>query len=544
MQTAFRSVSTKIMSITAVVAAVMLLSSLATFMIIRGEARDFEHAVNVNIANEQEITKITLMFKTQVQEWKNVLLRGSDAEQMKKYWGSFESEEAQIQSSGKNLGEKIENKEVVSLLKEFLEAHTAMGEAYRKGKQAFIDAGFNSTAGDKAVKGIDRKPTELLTQAAEKLRVASRTSVDETIAKARRGAVWALVLFVVAVFVGMFAIQRRMQVTIAQPTQALLSDLLLLAEGDFSRESQFHSNDEMGLIADSARQVQHRLGDLITQLRAAVLKVAATAKQLQSLTSASNASVSVQRDQSDQVATATNEMAATVQDVARSAEQAAASAERADTDARSGHGVVQRTVESIGQLSDDLTNAANVISELEKDSDSIGTVLDVIRGIAEQTNLLALNAAIEAARAGEQGRGFAVVADEVRTLASKTQQSTQEIHAMIERLQGRTGSAVSVMNSSCERVKSTVAKANEAATALSSITQSVARIHEMNTHIASAAEEQGAVAAEINKNVVHIRDGISVTADNATQMAAMSEELRHLAATVEHAVEQFRVKGQ
>ena len=213
-----------------------------------------------------------------------------------------------------------------------------------------------------------------------------------------------------------------------------------------------------------------------------------------------------QKDEVDKVATAMTQMSATVHEVARNATEAAEAAQRADEETSKGKMVVSQAIEAIDLLANEVNEAAQVIHRLEQDSDEIGAVLDVIRGIAEQTNLLALNAAIEAARAGEQGRGFAVVADEVRTLAQRTQQSTQEIQNMIERLQSGAQDAVKAMEQGRSRAQVGVEQAAEAGTSLETIAQAVGTISDMNTQIATAAEEQSVVAEEINLNIVTISD--------------------------------------
>ena len=248
-----------------------------------------------------------------------------------------------------------------------------------------------------------------------------------------------------------------------------------------------------------------------------------------------------QQSETSQVVTAMNEMTATVQEVARHATEAASAANKADHASVEGKKVVLSTMNAIEALSSEVHSAANVISQLEKDSENIGTVLDVIKGIAEQTNLLALNAAIEAARAGEQGRGFAVVADEVRTLASRTQQSTQEIQAMIENLQVGAQTAVKVMDESRAKAESSVSQAAKAGGSLEDITHSVSLINDMNTQIATAAEEQSAVAEEINRNIVNISEIVDRTADGANQTSIASEELASLAAQLQQLVNQFKV---
>jgi len=251
----------------------------------------------------------------------------------------------------------------------------------------------------------------------------------------------------------------------------------------------------------------------------------------------------VQRQQTETalVATSINEMSSTVHEVAQNAETAAAGASEADSQTEKGKQIVSSTVSSIRTLASEVEKASQVIAQVEKDSEEIGSVLEVIRGIAEQTNLLALNAAIEAARAGEQGRGFAVVADEVRNLASRTQESTQEIQEMIERLQKGSREAVTAMVSGQEQAEQTVEQASQAESSLSEISSAVAQINEMNAHIAEASRQQGEVVEEINKNIVNITQVADDSANGADQLSTASQEMANLAVNLESQVSRFKV---
>jgi methyl-accepting chemotaxis protein len=366
-----------------------------------------------------------------------------------------------------------------------------------------------------------------------------RSHYVETIGDARNTAI---ILGIIALAAGLLIatfVGRLITGPLSSTVEAM--DEIAQGGGDLTQRLDESGSNEIAHLGRSFNQFAEKIRHTVSQVNSSTVQLATAASEMSTITEETTAATQKQQSETVQVVTAMNEMTTTVQEVARHANDAADATNNADQASVEGKQIVINTMKAIEVLSSEINSAAQVIGQLEKDSDNIGSVLDVIRGIAEQTNLLALNAAIEAARAGEQGRGFAVVADEVRNLASKTQQSTQEIQAMIQKLQDGARKSVSVMEESRERAEDSVSQADKANASLEVIASSVSKIKDMNSHIATAADQQTTVAEEINRNIVNINDIVDGTASGASQAAQASEKLTHLAEDLQQLVSQFKV---
>ncbi|WP_445371782.1 methyl-accepting chemotaxis protein [Methylomonas sp. HW2-6] len=314
-----------------------------------------------------------------------------------------------------------------------------------------------------------------------------------------------------------------------------------IAKNDLTVRLAIDSADEMREIGKNFNAMVETSSALLREIMLTSTDLRVSSEQVYSVANQSAAHIDRQRQETASVATAVTEMSATIHEVASTTNNAAQAASSANEQAKNGKNVVQGTTQAISQLARDVEAAANVIRNLEKSSESIGALLDVIKSIAEQTNLLALNAAIEAARAGEHGRGFAVVADEVRSLASRTQESTATIENMIAQLQSGTREAVRVMQQSCNQAQIGVERSQDAMQMLESISRSVATIDAMNLQIASASEQQSAVTEEINRNIIHITSLSEQTATGAEQTTQAASHLNRLAENLNGLINQFKI---
>ncbi|MQQ36541.1 HAMP domain-containing protein [Pseudomonas sp. SZ57] len=327
--------------------------------------------------------------------------------------------------------------------------------------------------------------------------------------------------------------------SITTPIATALLAAETIAQGNLTKPISIDGTDEAGRLLLAMKTMQDKLRDTLQGISGSATQLASAAEELNAVTDESARGLVQQNDEIEQAATAVNQMTSAVEEVARNATSTSQASRSAATSAGDGRDLVQETVSAIERMSGDVQGTAELIISLANESRDIGKVLDVIRGLADQTNLLALNAAIEAARAGEAGRGFAVVADEVRALAHRTQQSTSEIERMISSIQTGTEQAVSSMRNSTERAESTLNIAKGAGQALNTINSAVEEINERNMVIASAAEEQAQVAREVDRNLVNIRDLSAQSTNGANQTSAASTELSRLAIDLNGMVARF-----
>ena len=347
------------------------------------------------------------------------------------------------------------------------------------------------------------------------------------------GALGAIVLSLLAALL----ISRQ----ITQPLQETLDIARRIADGDLTSETRVTRRDELGVLQKGILDMAGTLRGLIGGIRDSATQIASAAEELSVVTEQTSTGVHKQKEETDQVATAMHEMSATVQDVARNAELAARAATDAEGEARQGDQVVNEVIAQIERLAGEVDRSTEAMTLLEQESHKIGSVMDVIKAVAEQTNLLALNAAIEAARAGEAGRGFAVVADEVRTLAQRTQQSTEEIEGLVAALQSGTQRVASSLSSSHSLAGNSVEMTRKAGAALGSINKGVSNIQSMNQQIAAAAEQQSVVAEQISRSVLNVRDVTEQTTVASQEIAKSSTELARLGNQLTSMVSRFRI---
>lgn len=423
---------------------------------------------------------------------------------------------------------------------DILEANIKGNNSQSKNKQSLIEAvkltEQELAQSEKAIKMALNQIDSLVKQASNvAFKLQEEVSID-----VKSATLWTWIGMIIGVLIAI-AVAAMTVSRIIKPLAEVNRILDIVASGDMTQRLDDSGTDEFGELSRSCNTLIESLRSLIQGIISRSTQLAAASEETSAITAESSKAIANQQAQVEQAATATTEMSSTSQTVSKSAQQALDEIKNADLEAERVKDISNNNKSTIEQLAREVDNASHVINQLHQDSSSIGSILDVIRGIADQTNLLALNAAIEAARAGEYGRGFAVVADEVRSLASKTQESTQEIHSMIESLQTGSEAAVSAMEKGKQQAESCVEQSDLANTALNSITSAVARAHDVSEEISTAANEQQQVSQEISERLESIVAIAEQTAEGANQTNVSSSEVAKLAEELRLSVEEFKV---
>lgn len=507
----------------------MLLIALACFHFLSNGVQSYSQLIAGPLHTSQLIDEANLQFKVQVQEWKNVLLRGKQPADLAKYWSQFEERQRDVQNIlGELAGQKGIEANLKSRIERLRDEHRQLGTAYQKGRDAYVAAGGDPSAGDAAVKGVDRATSEQMSALVAELREQG-TAQSALISASAERTVWLglLVMLASGLLIGLLSLWLVSR-NLIEPIRNLIDYVTRLSRGQLAERVVSERRDELGNLAAAANTLRDFLADTFTRLQRSAGDLDSASGELNAIATTMAGGTSEQFNRTDQVATAMNEMSATAQEVARHAADAARAADDADQSAQQGEKVMQTTIHSITQMRGEIANTATVIRRLEADSGRIGKVLEVIRGIAEQTNLLALNAAIEAARAGEAGRGFAVVADEVRNLAQRTAESIIEINQIIQNVQTGAVDAAQAIESGQARSDESVEQVTQAGAMLERITLAVEAIRDMNRQIATAAEEQTSVAEDISRNLTEITAIASTNLDNVQRTESASQNLHGL----------------
>jgi methyl-accepting chemotaxis protein len=488
-----------------------------------GKLRNAVHEVEVLLKEQDNFELLSVMLQ----------LRRAEKDFMLRFDAKYLTRFNELISTFK---QKISQADLLSSYKSQI---TPLIDTYQSDFQNLVKAqtqlGLDLDSGALGVMRINvEKSDKVVSEIVESTKLQVETSVEQA-------ELIAIIVFVISGVIVLALVYLTSQSIIIPIERVYHTINDIRRNNDLSVMIEQTGNDEVTIMTSDFNSLIGDFKNLINEVNTALNTLNVATEYLSESTSATSSGMQEQLHEADMVATAATQMQATIQDISHNTEAAAKKAESTNLSAQQGRSEVDSTVKHIRDLSSSLGNASSVVSQLEKDGETIGSVLDVIRGIAEQTNLLALNAAIEAARAGEQGRGFAVVADEVRSLAQRTQESTSEIEGIINTLQQRTQEVVSIMHQCRSQGDESASQAIKAGDLLGAITEDVQTIMEMSTQIAVAIDEQSQVASEVNKNVVRIRDIAQDASEHAVNNAQTSEEVSEQARVLFAAIDKFKV---
>ena len=496
----------------------------------------FDELENTLVQSERDVNEVLSTFKTQVQEWKNVLLRGHNEVDREKYWERFKQRESDIQTKFSTmLQNDVISNEAKAEIRQFQKAHDIMAAKYREGYDAFVNSGFDPKVGDSYVRGIDREPAKLLGSIAHDIASQSATAIEELKQNARNMLWLILLAAIVLSILSLSYVIARLRSQVIKPTKEVVRCISDLAKSDYDYALTYTSDHELGVLANSARALQQKLNVSVGQLKDAEKEMSSAFTSLAIVSDLIMQGANEQRDTSRSLDTSTDKLKGIVQNLVAITDQVAVATNNSEQNVASCYTTFEKANVGFKQLAKTVTTSSDIVTELQSRSTNILKVVNVINEIADQTNLLALNAAIEAARAGEHGRGFAVVADEVRALAAKTQQSTREINDILSSFESEAMSAVTAMNSGKQLSDTNAAEAESALERLNTVVRDIQETASVVVALNEAADEQEAVLGQVESIIASVVSSAERYHELA-QRDDMSRSMKNMSYNVEKVV--------
>lgn len=534
------SLQNKLLVATTGALGVVIIAALAGFAMLWGSVKTFDETSHVSVGNERMVRDMTVLFKEQVQEWKDTLLRGKDPAALEKYWTAFTEKEAVIEKNGKKLVDEIADAKARDLVAQFLKAHKEMGEAYRRGLQAYRNGGADSAAADAAVKGIDRAPTLLLEKAAREIQSNAELTLQDGFSAARTAiaiSVGAMLIVLVLALAGMVWMVR----TITQPLKQLVGALEATSLGDFSQRLNTERHDELGILVKGYNRMADELVAIVGQVQksavqvgSAVTEIAAGTKQQESTAVEVTATATEISATSKQISSTSKELLKTMNEVSEMAEKSAVLTSEGQTGLTRMEGTMGRVMEATDSI-----NAK--LAVLNEKAGNISKVTTTITKVADQTNLLSLNAAIEAEKAGEYGRGFAVVATEIRRLADQTAVASYDIEVIVKEIQSAVSASVMGMNKFSEETRRGLEEIQQVGGQLSQVIEQVQTLAPRFEAVNEGMRSQTTGGEQITGAFVQLTEAMQQAADAIRQSNVAIEDVRQVAAGLSSGVSRFKL---